>query len=151
MAKGGYRKPNNPAPVSGPGKLSRRTDGGPGSKQAMREMTGGKYGENKALMEQQQGAPLAGSPTPNPQVTLSSSNTAKPPVTGLFAPTQRPDEPVTAGMPFGPGVNDAGSVANINRQSAKNYELADALEPLLAYDRSGSIRALYNTAVARGW
>lgn len=151
MARGGYRKPNNPAPVSGPGKLSRRTDGGPGSKQAMREMTGGKYGENKALMEQQQGAPLAGSPVPNPQVTLSSSNAAKPAVTGLFAPTQRPDEPVTAGMPFGPGINTAGGVANLNQQPVAGYELASALEPLLDYDRTGSIRALYNAAVARGW
>jgi hypothetical protein len=26
-AQGGYRKPGNPAPVSGPGSLSRRTDG----------------------------------------------------------------------------------------------------------------------------
>lgn len=151
MARGGYQKPNNPAPVSGPGKLSRRTDGGPGSKQSMREMTGGKYGENKALMEQQQGAPLAGSPTPNPQVSLSRSTATKPAVTGLFAPTQRPEEPVTAGMPFGPGSNAAGRVANLNQQPTKNYELADALEPLLPYDRSGSIRALYNTAVARGW
>jgi len=26
--QGGYRKPNNPAPISGPGSLSQRTDGG---------------------------------------------------------------------------------------------------------------------------
>jgi len=28
MPRGGYRQPNNPAPVSGPGALSQRTDGG---------------------------------------------------------------------------------------------------------------------------
>jgi len=151
MARGGYRKPGNPAPVSGPGQLSRRTDGGPGSKQAMQQMTGGKYGENKALMEQQQGASLAGSPTPNPKVTLSSAATAKPAVTGLFAPTTRPEEPVTAGMPFGPGANETNGVANLNQQPVQNYELANALEPLLPFDRSGSIRALYNAAVKRGW
>lgn len=99
MARGGYRKPNNPAPVSGPGKLSRRTDGGAGSKQAMKEIRTGKYGESKKLMEQQQGAPMAGSPTPNPQVQVTK------PLTPLFAPTERPDEPVTAGLPFGPGTN----------------------------------------------
>ena len=98
MAKGGYRKPNNPAPVSGPGALSRRTDGGAGSKQAMKEIRTGKYGESKAIMEQQQGAPLAGNPTPSPRV-------AGPKVTGLFDATQRPQEPVTQGMPFGPGGN----------------------------------------------
>lgn len=27
--RGGYRRPTNPAPVSGPGELSQRTDGGP--------------------------------------------------------------------------------------------------------------------------
>jgi len=98
MAKGGYRKPNNPAPVSGPGALSRRTDGGAGSKQAMKEIRTGKYGESKAIMEQQQGAPLAGNPTPSPQMAV-------PKVAGLMEPTQRPSEPVTQGMPFGPGAN----------------------------------------------
>lgn len=104
MARGGYRKPSNPAPVSGPGKLSRRTDGGAGSKQAMQEIRTGKYGESKALMEQQQGAPLAGNPAPNPQVKGSS----RPPVTPLFAETSRPAEPITAGLPFGPGPNTIG-------------------------------------------
>lgn len=109
MARGGYRKPNNPAPVSGPGALSRRTDGGPGSKQAMKEIRTGKYGESKAVAEQQAGAPLAGSPMPN---------IAAPKVTPLFAPTQRPGEPVTQGMPFGPGSSvapqrPAGNTASI--------------------------------------
>lgn len=103
MARGGYRKPNNPAPVSGPGALSRRTDGGAGSKQAMKEIRTGKYGESKALMEQQQGAPLAGNPAPTPSV---------PKVTGLFDATQRPQEPVTAGMPFGPGKNTIQPMVN---------------------------------------
>lgn len=102
MARGGYRKPNNPAPVSGPGKLSRRTDGGPGSKQAMQEIRTGKYGESKALAEQQQGAPLAGSPTPTPRVEAPAQ---RPAATQLFAPTERPTEPVSAGMPFGAGPN----------------------------------------------
>ncbi len=35
--QGGYRKPNNPAPVSGPGSLSQRTDGGP-TQPAVREV-----------------------------------------------------------------------------------------------------------------
>ena len=54
--QGGYRQPSNPAPVSGPGALSKRTDGGPidglkPSTQAPKYMPGlgyGKGGENMA-------------------------------------------------------------------------------------------------------
>ena len=38
---GGKRTPRNPAPVSGPGRLSRRTDGGPAQVNA--QMTGRRY------------------------------------------------------------------------------------------------------------
>lgn len=147
MPRGGYQKPSNPAAVSGPGALSRRTDGGAGSKQAMQEIRTGKYGESKALMEQQQGAPLAGSPTPNPKVTAQPNR-----VTPLFAPTQRPNEPVTEGMSFGPGSNSVGAIPTaVNGASAGPRSLSKSLAPLLAYDTSGNIRSLYELAVNRGW
>jgi hypothetical protein len=101
MPKGGYRKPANPAAVSGPGSLSRRTDGGP--IQGAKEIPGGgKYGERKALADMQSGAPMQGNPVPN---VPAPSVAAEPrqPLTNLFAPTERPDEPVTAGAPVGPG------------------------------------------------
>lgn len=102
MARGGYRKPANPAPVSGPGALSRRTDGGP--IQGAKEMNAnGNYGERKALQELQQGASMQGNPVPSmptPTPTISAPRT---PVTNLFAPTEAPDEPITAGAPVGPG------------------------------------------------
>jgi hypothetical protein len=101
MAKGGYRKPANPAAVSGPGSLSRRTDGGP--IQAAKEMRGGgKYGERKALSDLQSGAQMQGNPVPN---VPSPEVAANPPqqLTNLFTPTERPDEPITAGASFGPG------------------------------------------------
>ena len=149
MARGGYRKPNNPAPVSGPGKLSRRTDGGAGSKQAMKEIRTGKYGESKQLMEQQQGAPMAGEPTPNPTVQVPRQ---APQVTQLFAPTERPNEPVTSGLPFGDGRNTS-PVASAPRSAidGEDFEMASALEPLLAYDKTGNIRELYDIAVKYGW
>lgn len=151
MARGGYRKPNNPAPVSGPGALSRRTDGGPGSKQAMQEIRTGKYGESKALMEQQQGAPLAGSPAPSPRAKTAAP-AAQPAITPLFAPTQRPNEPVTAGMPFGDGTNELPYNASaMQAAQPEGYRLASALQPLLDYDSTGNIRTLYNIAVKRGW
>jgi hypothetical protein len=104
MAKGGYRKPANPAPVSGPGSLSRRTDGGP--IQGAKEIPGGgKYGERKALADIQSGAPMQGNPVPNvPAVSNMQPRTTQP-VTNLFAPTENPDEPVTAGAPMGLGRN----------------------------------------------
>lgn len=101
MAKGGYRKPANPAPVSGPGALSRRTDGGP--IQGAKEIPGGgKYGERKALADLQAGAPMQGNPTP-PMSAGNVQPRAVQPITNLFAPTQNPDEPITAGAAMGPG------------------------------------------------
>jgi len=99
MAKGGYRKPANPAAVSGPGSLSRRTDGGP--IQGAKEIPGGgKYGERKELADLQSGAAMQGNPTPS----MPSPNVPAPQqLTNLFASTERPDEPVTAGAPVGPG------------------------------------------------
>jgi hypothetical protein len=99
MAKGGYRKPANPAPVSGPGALSRRTDGGP--VQGAKEIPGGgKYGERKELADIQASAPMQGNPVPNaPRPVVAPPRQ----VTNLFAPTERPDEPVTAGAPVGAG------------------------------------------------
>lgn len=97
--RGGYRKPENPAPVSGPGKMSRRTDGGPTDmKQPVQEVTGMGYGENKDLNQIQSMAPLSAAPS------IPSMPMALP--TPLGAPTERPDEPVSAGMPFGPGTSN---------------------------------------------
>jgi hypothetical protein len=105
MARGGYRKPGKPAPVSGPGKLSRRTDGGAGSKQAMQEVpSNGQYGYRSDTMASTQGASLAGGAQPSTQVdaTKRSANMAKK-VTPFDAPTIYPGRPVTHGSPMGPG------------------------------------------------
>lgn len=139
MAKGGYRKPNNPAPVSGPGALSRRTDGGAGSKQAMKEIRTGKYGESKAIMEQQQGAPLAGNPTPSPQMAV-------PKVAGLMEPTQRPSEPVTQGMPFGAGSSASPITPNNNKTNVVSKYLP-ALETLAASEDANDIFRAFVRAV----
>lgn len=106
MARGGYRKPNNPAPVSGPGKLSRRTDGGAGSKQAMKEVpSNGQYGYRADTMAATQGAPLAGGSQPTTQVDANkrAANMATP-ITPVDAPTAFPGRPVTHGSTMGPGL-----------------------------------------------
>lgn len=102
--RGGYRQPSEPAPVSGPGALSRRTDG-----QGARYMAGGEYGEGQEMMDLQTSAPMSDSqPRPRPRggsrgVAMEAGTMPTP----LFAPSDRPDEPITAGAPFGPGAGPA--------------------------------------------
>lgn len=109
--------PNNPAPVSGPGALSKRTDGGPGDEQPIRDVPGGNYGDRKEMQQIQQGAPMYEQPAPGggpmPQAAPPSPG-------GLFDPTARPDEPITTGVPSGPG---AGPSANSNAEMAEDMQL----------------------------
>jgi hypothetical protein len=127
---GGYRQPENPAPVSGPGALSQRTDGGAteGISQPQQSYTGLPYGENKAVNDQQAGASLAGR---EKQLPMSMD---------LSAPTAFPDEPISYGANYGEGprLNVAGirglqpeTVANIVYRAMKS-------------DPTGQMEALYN-------
>ena len=65
--------------------------------QAVRRIPGVEYGEQKELVEQQQAAPL-------PKDTTPQAQSRPMPNVDVFGATQRPTEPVTAGLPFGPGV-----------------------------------------------
>lgn len=80
--------------------MSKRTDGGPA--QPMRYMAGGDYGDGQAMMDLQRSAPMSASPQPQTRAQ-SAGQQAGPSVVPLGAPTQRPDEPVTAGSPMGDG------------------------------------------------
>lgn len=99
MARGGYRQPSNPAPVSGPGAYSRRTDG----QQPTRQLSNAKYGEQQAFAAAQQAAPMSGdlgammgggSPAGGPDLSQ---------IVPFGAPSQRPDESITAGLSGGLG------------------------------------------------
>lgn len=131
---GGYRKPAHPAPVSGPGSQSRRTDGGPSDRQAMRDIPNAAYGEQKAMGEIQSGAPMAAAP-------------AMPQAVPMGAPTQRPDEPVTAGNPLGAGVGP--EAAGVDTRSIPQQDAAALKDfmPLLSFmaglpDATPSTRSL---------
>lgn len=131
---GGYRRPTHPAPVSGPGAQSKRTDGGPGDRQAMRDLPDAGYGEQKNFQDIQSGAPIA---APDPRASLVP----------LSAPTQRPDEPVTAGNPLGAGVGP--NAAGLDTRTPKQQDAAhfDRLLPLLEFmanqpDAAPSSRAI---------
>ena len=141
---GGKRTPRNPAPVSGPGQLSQRTDGGPQQVQA--DMTGMPYGENQEFATLQSAAPMSASPSAtSPRVRQRQAAQAPSPVP-LFSPTQRPDEPVTAGAPFGPGDTPPQVM-----QTPRSGALADEIASLMQYDTSGELASLYRMAKTRGW
>lgn len=121
--RGGYRRPGAPAPVSGPGQLSRRTDGGP--QQTTVPMTGMAYGENADFNDIQSSAPLAATPSVS-RTQTRRNKTASAPVaaTPLFAPTQYPDEPVTAGVDFGPGPGSPPPAVSVRKLSDVFNEIA---------------------------
>jgi hypothetical protein len=128
------------AELSGPGKLSKRTDLGVlkqttkpmPTTQPMQSYTGGAYGNNQAMATQQSGAPLAGNPMPTmPEM---------PPMVGLDAPTQFPDEPLSAGANYGegPGLN-VSAIRNSNQSNIR-----EAVYRAMQYDPSGELEAIYN-------
>lgn len=100
MARGGYQRPTQPAPASGPGALSRRTDGGPVQK--LRDLPDAQYGEAATFRDLQQEAPLAQTPSGGATQAPTGGGPAMPSV-NFGGPTERPDEPGTTGNAFGPG------------------------------------------------
>jgi hypothetical protein len=88
--------------VSGTGKFAKRVDKNISKRttQPIREMNSTRYGEGKALQQQQQGAKLQGQPTSVPKVNVGAPAAGILPIT---AETERPNEVPESGMPFGEG------------------------------------------------
>jgi hypothetical protein len=106
---GGYRRPEHPAPVSGPGKLSRRTDG----RQPQMIASGGDYGDRQEMQQIQSGAPMNGD-LGSGGMGAAAAAPAGPDLSQLVplgADSQRPMEDITAGMTGGMGAGP--SVANM--------------------------------------
>jgi len=127
------------AGTSGPGKFSKRTDG--------IRFQPDTYGAGVENAANKAGAPLA--TTPNVRPTSLSDQGMAPSqverVTPLFAPTQRPDEPITAGIAMGAGPGPEVMGANPIR-----IKTSDTLAKLLPFDDTGEIAILYQEALARG-
>jgi len=125
--------------ASGPGKYAKRLD----------RMPANAYGDQKETASfVNKSTPLAKTPDTRPapaseikQAATSSMGE----VTPLFAPTQRPNEPVTNGIDAGAG---EGSSALMMKKSS--VKLSDTLAQMLPYDTDGSIAILYQDALARG-
>lgn len=107
MPRGGYQKPSNPAPVSGPGKFSKRTDGKITSPDIDTER-GLQYGDRSMLEDAQRIAKTAvgaGASVGGAERRLGGT----PPTRGKLppwltnTPDTNPEEPTTAGLDMGPG------------------------------------------------
>ena len=128
MEPGGYRKPNNPAPVSGPGALSQRTDGGP--TQHATYISGLPQGQGQQNYDNQVAAPMIGNPFP--QESLAD-------LTPLLAPTSRKDEAITSGVDIGDG---PGSMA-LGKLPMQEPTVKDVIRTLAQYDTSGDSEMVY--------
>lgn len=125
---------------AGPGKFSTRTDG--------LSFQSPEYGAGVEMAAVKAGAPLAKTPDVRP-TSLTEQGMAPSqlePVTPLFAPTQRPDEPITSGIAMGPGPGP--EILGMRPAPVEKY--SDTLAKLLPYDESGEIAVLYQDFVARG-
>lgn len=149
---GGYRRPQNPAPASGPGRLSRRTDGAPGQK--LEAPTGMPYGDHQALMAQERTSAMSQSPSvapaqiPAPQEGPAGAPPELPP---LGAPTDRPDEPVTHGVAIGPGGGPEALMPGPMQPSAAagTGQMTALLQRLSAADTTGILGQLMTAAQSR--
>jgi len=123
---------------AGPGKFSTRTDN--------LQMGSTAYGEGVETQAIKSGAPLSKTKDVRPARSGDVREAAaQAPVTELYAPTQRPSEPITAGIDRGAG---PGSSALMMQKS--NVKTSDTLAKMLPYDTDGSIAILYQQAIARG-
>jgi hypothetical protein len=127
--------------VSGPGKYAKRTD---------LSYQSNSYGDGVAYDAAKSGAPLATAPklpllSEAPQVSTSSASQS--PSVGLYDKTNRPEEPITAGIDIGPG---PGSNALMMKSQFAQEKLSNTLAKMLPYDQTGEIGILYQQAIARG-
>jgi hypothetical protein len=126
------------AGTSGPGKFSKRTDG--------MNLPSQYYGEGVETQAIKSGAPLASTPDVRGARGGDVRSAAAQQVTPLFAPSQRPDEPITSGIALGAGPGPEALGAG----PAVEEKISDILAAMLPYDQSGEVEILYQRALARG-
>jgi hypothetical protein len=123
---------------AGPGKFSTRTD--------KLEMGSTAYGEGVETQAIKSGAPLAKTPDTRPARAGDVRDAAtQGPVTELYAPSQRPNEPITSGIDMG-----AGPGSNALMMQKNMIKLSDSLAAMLPYDTTGEVAVLYQEALAQG-
>lgn len=146
---GGYRKPEKPAAVSGPGKYSARTDGQPGT-QPVRALPDAGYGEQADFTGLQQAAPLAssqGMPAPSQAQPGGGAGQPGPAPVPLTAPEQYPDRPITHGLDVGEGAGSDILGTAQQRKTQEAAKLADYLPMLLPHARNPASSESYRMMV----
>ena len=126
--------PSQPAQISGPGPMSRRTDGG--AAQALQSLPNAKYGENAQFQSLQQGAPLAASGASPAggglDINALPPNPAASGVVPFSAPSNSPAEPVTAGAALGPGPGP--QALGINPQQVEQQDMGKLAQNMPMYE-----------------
>jgi hypothetical protein len=97
---------------------------------------GGQYGARKDMMELQSGAPMAGNPQVQPDVS---------PLTGLLDPTTKPEEPITAGAAMG-----AGPGPEVLNAPMRGVSVTQTFNRLAQSDPTGEIEMILRDLSARG-
>ena len=141
--RGGYRAPSNPAPVSGPGALSQRTDGGP--TQPARYISGLPYGQGGETYSNQVAAPMAGNTMGSSAMSGEGLVQMEMP-TELMAASTRPNEPIENGINIGPG---AGSEA-MNLPNTKE-PISITMRKIAQFDPTGEAELIYSTLAEYGY
>jgi hypothetical protein len=123
---------------AGPGKFSTRTD--------KLEMGSTAYGEGVETQAIKSGAPLSRTRDVRPARAGDVRDAAtQGPITELYAPSQRPNEPITSGIDMGAGPGSSALMMQKNM-----IKLSDSLAQMLPYDTTGEIAVLYQEALAQG-
>lgn len=120
-------------PVSAPGAASTRTD-----RQPIRDIPAAFYGDGQQMHDLQAAAPMYQAP--------------KRP-TGLFAPSERPHEPVTSGVDFGPGPGSEAIAPSRTSGLVQAPTLAGTLQKLSAAspENTDRLATLLSIAQKNGW
>lgn len=155
MASGGYRPtaPQNNFGVSASG-----GNGNKGNSPVIRQMTtqaprympGLPQGQGRSSFATQQAAPLAGNPTPVPAMPSAGGGlpTSGPQPIPLSAPTQRPNEPVSAGLNRQPYVPQQQQAQTAGLQNAVNLlnQLGNSASPQVKAIRNALQAHITNVA-----
>lgn len=136
--------PLNPkAGAAGPGPFSVRTD--------KLSLPSAGYGEGVETQAIKSGAPLAKAApvrgATGTEVRQAAEQAGMPSIkaTPLYAPTERPNEPITTGIPLGAGAGPEVLAMQPNQQ-----KLSSVLAKMIPFDNTGDIAILYQEALARG-
>ena len=105
-----------------------------GMTQPVQEYTGLPYGGNKSVNDSQGASPMAGDPF-------------KSPLLDLMAPTQYPNDPITAGLNSGPG----GGTELMRGMPNSMPNVMDTLKTIMQFDTSGDVELLYRTLTDNGY